>query len=403
MNLTPYIIRLCATILGLILTIIISKNLGADVLGIYSYFNKIEIVLGAFVLFASKEVFQKYFYQKSSSKYQILKKELLGYLISNNLHRLLSVWLLCSITFFFYSHKVEFIDIKFLFLLIISSFIFVFVRLISAYLSSEKKLNSALLLDNFLPLSLFLISILIFRPTQIEILLLILIVSRAIVFLGIISSERLSLINSHALNTEYKKEIANYRGKVFTTNISSLIQENLDLLVVGLIASTKDIALYAVCSRITLIPSIFMNVIGLKYAPGLSEIREVSLTQARKLFFKLTRLLFSLAFIFLAMIFFLGERLLSLWGEEYIDAKEILLILAIGQSINMATGISGVTLNLYGGEKINSLISSISLLIYIPSIIFFAYKFGITGIALLSCGVISIQNILKYYFLRFRL
>lgn len=369
----------------------------------YSYFNKLEIVLGAFVLFSSKEVFQKYFYQKSSSKYQISKKALLGYIISTNLNRLLISCFFCFIIYFVFHKKVEFIDFKLFLLLICSLSIIVIIRLISAYLSSEKKLNSALLLDNFLPLSLFLISFLVLRPNRIEMLIIIFIVSRVIVFIVISSFERISIINFHDLNIEHKKEITTFRGKVFATNISSLIHENLDVLVVGLFASTKEIALYAVCSRITLLPSIFMNVIGLKYAPGLSEIREISSTQARKLFLKLTRFLFSLALIFFAIVFFFGDSLLSLWGEEFVMAKQILIILAIGQSINMATGISGIILNLYDGEKINSSISLISLLLYIPSLILVAYEFGVTGIAILSCGVISIQNILKYCFLRVRL
>lgn len=170
--------------------------------------------------------------------------------------------------------------------------------------------------------------------------------------------------------------------------------------------SHNDIAYYTVASRVVLITILVLSILNTILTPILS--RYFHLKNIQKITTTIVstfRVLIFFSLIIITVLVFFGKNILLIFGEEYLLSYEILLILLIGQFINLVCGPVGPILNMSGHQNILTKITLEALCINIIFSVVLGLQFGINGVAFGTSialaywnikGVIIIKNYLGF-------
>jgi len=182
---------------------------------------------------------------------------------------------------------------------------------------------------------------------------------------------------------------------LFIITASGIVMANADAIILGMFADAKDVGLYTVAARIALLTSFFLQVTNASVAPKIAALYESGKKkELEKMIQQVTK---GLGFIGAASLFIfilLGKYILGIWGKEFINAYWVLIILSIGQFVNIAAGAVGIILVMTGFENIQSKISLIFIFINILLDVLFIYFFGIIGAAISIALVVITKNTL---------
>ena len=125
-----------------------------------------------------------------------------------------------------------------------------------------------------------------------------------------------------------------------------------------------------------------------------------NIIELRRLWLNSTKILIVLAVIPTFILLIYPEWIMSLFGEKFVSGAPILIVLVIGQFINVASGSVAYLLTMTGNEKYMRNIVFLSAIInIILSIVMFDF-FGVIGVAISTAISISISNILGLYFIK---
>lgn len=105
----------------------------------------------------------------------------------------------------------------------------------------------------------------------------------------------------------------------------------------------------------------------------------------------------------LLIVIAVPELILSIFGNEFISGSSVLIVLAVGQFINVVTGSVGFLLVMSGNERImqNNLIFCAIIILCLN--ILFIPRYGILGAAYAASITMICQNIIALYFVRKKL
>ena len=148
-----------------------------------------------------------------------------------------------------------------------------------------------------------------------------------------------------------------YRTKVWISgalplmlfNSTSVINVQAPLLLLGAIKGAETAGIYAVATRVSDLIVFALTSVNIAMAPTAARLwSEKDLSQLQNLVTRSARcaLVFSLPIAASFIIF--GERLLSIFGEEFSRGHTTLAILSVGQIINVLMGSVGVLLVIAG-------------------------------------------------------
>jgi len=197
------------------------------------------------------------------------------------------------------------------------------------------------------------------------------------------------------------KELLKTAHSLFGVELAVILSSNASVLLIGAFLDSKEVGLYSVANRLALLTSFFLQVSTSVIAPKVAALYEQNRKQEVGVMVrKITGGLSLLGLITFALFFLLGEKILSLWGDEFKHAYWLLIILSFGQFFNLATGAVGVILNMTGYERIHR---NISLIITFSTILlsFLVINvFGSIGIAVVIGLGITIENIVKVWYVK---
>ena len=172
----------------------------------------------------------------------------------------------------------------------------------------------------------------------------------------------------------------------------------------ALLLFSSDIALFSAAQRTAMLVSLTLNAVNLVIAPKFSlasynNDRE----QLNVLALKSSKLMILLASPAILIFTLYSELIMGLFGKEFVAASDILIILAIGQFVNVATGSVGYLLIMTGHERDfrNVIIVSGTLTLLVSFLL--THYFGLHGAAIATAVGLSMQNLLAAYFVKLRL
>ena len=177
---------------------------------------------------------------------------------------------------------------------------------------------------------------------------------------------------------------------------TAVIASNADAFMLGWLSNVKEVGLYTVAARLALLVILFLQVTNSAISPKLASlISDKEFEQVSILVKRVTLGLGFIAVIFLIVFIFFGDFFLGLWGQEFKEAYWVLVILSIGQFVNIVTGCAGVLLIMSGFEREHGYISFLSLIINLCLNFFLIKYYGAIGAAIATSVTIMFENLVK--------
>lgn len=203
---------------------------------------------------------------------------------------------------------------------------------------------------------------------------------------------------SFKINFNYIKK-SNY---FFLSKISTVVIKHADIIVLGTLLTPHELGVYAVLSRLVVSSNIFMSLFNSIESPIYASLHHSNNTRLLLNRFYRTSFILGLIGLFQLTILLLFKILIfSIWSID-ITNFNYLIILMVGQLINLMSGNCGVLLNMTGSDKPQSRINLISLLLYIPTLVFSTITFGLIGSVYVITLYHVMVNISKIYLIQIK-
>tara|TARA_R110002111_G_scaffold250939_1_gene315281 strand:+ start:661 stop:2004 length:1344 start_codon:yes stop_codon:yes gene_type:complete len=380
-------VKLAGMILAILVSVFIGRTLGAEGLGVINLSNRIVAVLLVVCMFGMRQVLIKEIAignNKNDLK-RIGDSLKTAYFLNVGISIIVSILLILLSSWLANSFfKVP--ELKWVLVLSFIAFPFqILTRIFSSGLSGYRKIWQASLVDQ--TLSVFIVSLILFIYYLLNIEITVLSVTIAYVIGRLSTTIALgvywSTIFSSNLKKELKtKELIRTAFPIFLVSLTATIYKNIDIIMIGWFCSVKEVGVYAVASRIAIISGFLLNVANSTVSPKFATLYdEGKKLELQKLVQFVTVILFFISLAILVLTIGFGNFILSIWGLEFKSGYLVLVILALGQFFNVATGTVGTLLTMTGFEKkLLSVNTSFMVLNIILSFVFIKI-WGIEGAA----------------------
>jgi len=174
-----------------------------------------------------------------------------------------------------------------------------------------------------------------------------------------------------------------------------------DTIMIGMFMDETTVGVYSVALKVATVTSITLMAINSMAAPKFAEFYSKNdMKSLQHVVSQSSRLIFwtSLPILIISVVF--PEQLLGIFGEEFKSASWALIILCIGQFVNAASGSVGYILQMTGKEKVFQYIILFSMMINIILNYLLIPDYGMEGAAVASVVSIVFWNITALFYLK---
>jgi O-antigen/teichoic acid export membrane protein len=149
------------------------------------------------------------------------------------------------------------------------------------------------------------------------------------------------------------KNILSRSGPMAISAITYLLMQSVDIILLSKYSSFERVAFYSVAIKLTTVLSLVLASVNTVYAPTFAEWYSLNNFKSLKAGIKRsTRLIFLLTFPAILIVFIFSNMILGLFGPDYTQAQSALWVLLIGQAVNALCGSVGVYMNMTGKQVI---------------------------------------------------
>jgi O-antigen/teichoic acid export membrane protein len=192
------------------------------------------------------------------------------------------------------------------------------------------------------------------------------------------------------------KQMLGYSLPVYLTQLLFLFGPNLRTLLLGALNTVTAVGIFSVAARINMIGAAFYNSVAVMSMPLVSELHSKNERgQLGNLYRTITKwtLTFNIPIFLLILTF--SKPILSIFGPTFVIGSLGLIILACGELVNAATGISGSMVTMTGNTWLNAVNSIITLVLTLSLSIQLIPGFGMIGAALATAMGVIVINIIQ--------
>ncbi len=175
----------------------------------------------------------------------------------------------------------------------------------------------------------------------------------------------------------------------------------LPIVLVGIHLPIESVGVFSVALRLSVLVSFIVAPVAVVIGPKIAIFyKEKDLDKARELLSKTNRFLFILSIPIVAFIILISPYLLSLFGGEFLMAQKAFIILAVGETVQMASGNSVLFLNMTSFEKNarDYRIAGVVTMVVLSALLI--PNFGIVGASVAVVTGQLIKNILAFFFIK---
>tara|TARA_Y100000588_G_C14278042_1_gene935392 strand:+ start:1312 stop:2502 length:1191 start_codon:yes stop_codon:yes gene_type:complete len=185
----------------------------------------------------------------------------------------------------------------------------------------------------------------------------------------------------------------------FFISILNIIMNSMDMLMLGIFESHETVAEYGIANKLVLISSVLLISINGILGPKFSLLwHEKKVSRLKLEFIKSAKgmAIISIAVFFLFFVF--GNFILEfLYGENYKNSYDLLVILAFGQSIVLATGPVAYLLMMTNYKHVHQRSMIISVGVNFVFNLFLIPAFGAIGAAVATSLGLIIKNVYSFW------
>lgn len=190
----------------------------------------------------------------------------------------------------------------------------------------------------------------------------------------------------------------------FASTLFVMIVQWFPLFVAGLFLLDREVAYYATAHRVSLLIGVFLVVINMVLAPRYAKLwSEGLVAEVHELSVKVFFLVVLLCFPVGGLVLYFSDQVMSLFGEDYVNASSLLRFLIVGQLVAAACGSVGYILNMTGNDaayRNSSFIAAVSCVV-VSLVAGFIY--GLGGVVFASVFSLVLHNVLSLLYVKSRL
>jgi len=174
--------------------------------------------------------------------------------------------------------------------------------------------------------------------------------------------------------------------------------------VAGMWTSAEEVAFLAVAQRTANLVSFILIAVNLVLAPRFAALfRQGRDAEVRRLAITSVRAMLIIALPMLAMVMLFPKRIMALFGPGFEAAAPLLVVLALGQFVNVVTGSVAYLLAMAGHEKdLRNMVMFTGPFAIVAALVL-TPAFGVFGAAIATACAVSVQNLLAVALVRKRL
>lgn len=404
-----FVAKIISVFLGLIINYIVANYYGADVVGVLSLITSIILLISIFTTFGLQDAIIKIiseFKHKYNMYFMIVYKKVL-IIVS-----FLSIPLSFVLFLFHKEISVDFFNKPFIDSLVFyTSFFIIFYAIHQiniATIRSLKKINIFAFFQMLPNLIMFIILLIAvnfsnsqYIPIYVYLLtLFLLFLSSSILILYIDAKENIPHYNEKRNDSLDIKFILKKSFPMMLTSSMFIIASQIDIFMLGILKSTKDVGIYAIANKIAVIVTFVTVAINSMIAPEFSELfHKNKMDELKYVAQKSTKLIFFATTPIIIFLIIFGNYILGIFGEDFIVGYVVLLILLFGQSINSIVGSTGNFLNMTNNQNKLMLFVFISLVVNIIMNYILIPIYGINGAAFATMFSVALWNILATFYI----
>lgn len=181
---------------------------------------------------------------------------------------------------------------------------------------------------------------------------------------------------------------------LFWIAVMNIIITWVSTLMLGVFASSYEVGLFSAANRTAMLVGFFLLAVNSIAAPKFAALYQENDIQQLRRVANLTNILISvLALPVLLMFAVMPTAIMEVFGKGFEGGAHLLVILSVGQFINVVTGSVGYLLMMTGSEQSmrNSLLMASVMCLILNAVLIPIYKE--TGAAIATCITVSLQNV----------
>jgi len=185
---------------------------------------------------------------------------------------------------------------------------------------------------------------------------------------------------------------------LFAISIMNLVMGSASTVILGIWGSTESVGIYNVSLRTAMLASFALVAVNTIAAPKFAVLFSKGDIEALKTLARnASSLMLLISLPLLAVLIFAPTIVLGFFGSEFVKGSSVLMVLAIGQFVNLATGSVGLLLMMCGYEKLmrNNILAAMTISIILNLILI--PKFGALGAAIATTTSIICLNLTSTY------
>lgn len=176
----------------------------------------------------------------------------------------------------------------------------------------------------------------------------------------------------------------------------SLFLIRIDIIMVGYFLSSKDVGFYKAAFTIAVLVSFLLPIINNIFPPLISSLYTKSDLSSLSSLYKLTTRWVTTFGLFIYLLFlFIGKDLLKVFGANFVEAYDILLVLGLAQIVNISVGSAGFMLSMSGSQKKELLNVIIVIILNLFLNIILIKRYGVIGAAFATAIAITLVNLIR--------
>jgi len=187
-----------------------------------------------------------------------------------------------------------------------------------------------------------------------------------------------------------------YSAPLGASLILSYLLVYMDTILLGYFRTSDDVGLYSVVIRIIVIAAIVQTSFSTMFAPVISDLYERGKQKnLAQLFTKITRWTIMLSLPIFLPLFLFPSGLLSIFGPQFVVVSGSLIIVAVGQLMNAATGPVAVMIAMSGRSVLELTNSVLSWTISLILCVLLIPRIGTPGAAIANASAAGASNIIR--------
>jgi len=186
---------------------------------------------------------------------------------------------------------------------------------------------------------------------------------------------------------------------LFWMTLIELIMGRFSIFILGIYGTSADVGVFGAAFRVAMMTSFVLVAVNSIAAPKFAALYQLGDRRALESTAQnATRLIVLLATPVLLLIIFSSRLILGVFGSEFVVGGSALVILCLGQFVNVVTGPVGYLLMMSGNERVRRNVVLASAVVSAVLNIVLVRRYGIVGAAVATAVGWAIQNIATAYY-----